>query len=748
MANSKSTTAALTKAINDEKVARGLTVIKRDPPRRFLALDDWSEAAISSEEFEELRQEVLLTDFPKFITEWDEAITRACYLLFALIESGGLCINNPQQVLPDIKIDTPAAVFGYLKQPVGRRKQDDPFTRQKEDNDEEGEAVAVRQPLHLHGANHLMAFTCYRRIVHKAIEGGNLLPELPLTLRELKKQTTLVWLADYGKPPKWSLIFNRWLKEKIHVLRKNNSVSQTPAVDWNDVRLIALWRLLEKERFPMLIAYRQRKLTVTNLPEKKMQTLLLGKEPKFGKEKRMVVDADDADELMAEDEELPKNFQLVRDFLNLLLADDYKRKQAVEQNKTFSDLPQIKNDHNPDLKHLLLWFLSLTKANLSLQTVYSYGQIVIRFLEEIYPTKFADVTTSDVAGYIDNTCGSPNTVRSVRNNLRRFKEFLEKNKLPTPVINWNSADLKAFEQGRERDILSEAEYQNVRQYVLAESLNKSSNHAEELILLTLLRRCGLRVGEASWLVASNLYGRSELRLRVPKSKTRTGTNRLIPIYLLLDETELKELKDFFQLKKLKDEPSRYLFIEESGERTKAARLGVKAENILKKAGLGGETAHGLRHGLASALFASLYLKSCNGLPPNRFTEILKKFCREDIEKLVVSHPYHIQLILGHADLFVTFDRYIHLVELAVWHAVESCKAQKQSEYIQKKFAEKLLKFDEPQFKPNILKMKLTDDLPLSDINILLVEMKSTGVLSLSDINILLVERLSSLTYLS
>jgi hypothetical protein len=418
MATSKLIIAALTKATRDEKVVSGLTIIKPDPPRRFLALEDWGEAAISPEEFEKLRREVLLSDFPKFNTDLDEAITRACHLLFALIESGGLCVNNPQQILPEIKIDTPPAIFGYLKQPVGRRRQDDQFSRREED-DEEGEAVAVRQPLHLLGANHLLAFTYYRRKIDAATDGENLLPELPLTLRELRKQTTLEWLVGYSKPPKWSLIFNYWLKEKISVLRNEGSVNQPLAVDWNDVRSIALWRLLEKERFPLLLAYRQRKLTVTNLPEKKMQSLLLGKEPKFGKEKRLVADAADSVELMAGDEELPEGFRLVRNFLNLLLADGYKRAQAVAQNKAFSDLPGIKDDDNPDLRHLLLWFLSLTEENLSLQTVFSYGQIVVRFLEEIYPNRFADVTTSDVAGYMDNTCGSPNTVRTVRTDLRK-----------------------------------------------------------------------------------------------------------------------------------------------------------------------------------------------------------------------------------------------------------------------------------------------------------------------------------------
>ena len=722
MATSKLITDALTKATSDDKVASGLTIIKPDPPRRFLALDDWGEAAISPEEFDNLRREVLLSDFPKFNTDLDEAITRACHLLFALVESGGLCVNNPQQVLPEIKIDTPAAIFGYLKQPVGRRKQDDQFSRREED-DEEGEAVAVRQPLHPLGANHLLSFTYYRRKIDEATDGENLLPDLPSTLRELRKQTTLEWLAGYAKTPKWSLIFNHWLKEKISVLRNEKPVNQTLALDWNDVRSIALWRLLEKERFPLLLAYRQRKLTVTNLPEKKMQSLLLGKEPKFGKEKRLVADdADDSVELMAGDEELPKGFRLVRDFLNVLLTDGYNRTRAVEQNKAFSDLPEIKDDNTSDLRHLMLWFLSLTNENLALRTVFSYGQIVVRFLEEIYPNRFADVTTSDVAGYLDNTCGSPNTVRSVRTDLRKFKEFLEKSKLPVPAVNWNSADLKAFEQGRERDILSEAEYQNVRRAVLAKiQKDDFADRAEEVVLLTLLRRCGLRVGEASWLVGGNLHGRSELRLRVPKSKTRTGTNRLIPIHLLLDEAELQELKDFFESKKLEDESLRFLFIDESGERTKAARLGVKAENILRRAGLGGETAHGLRHALASALFAALYLKSCIDAAPNRFTEILRKFCRPEIEEAAATHPYHIQLILGHADLFVTFDRYIHLVEIAVWHALESWKTQGESEKIQRKFAAKLLRIDDQQLKSKLLKTNLTDDLSLPEINKMLIE---------------------------
>nr|MBA3441426.1 hypothetical protein [Pyrinomonadaceae bacterium] len=39
------------------------------------------------------------------------------------------------------------------------------------------------------------------------------------------------------------------------------------------------------------------------------------------------------------------------------------------------------------------------------------------------------------------------------------------------------------------------------------------------------------------------------------------------------------------------------------------------------------------------------------------------------EAKVVEHPFHLQLLMGHADIATTFGWYIHLFDVAVAHAV-------------------------------------------------------------------------------
>ena len=694
-----------------------------------MALKDWSETELKQEEFDALRKEVLNADFPKFNAVHDEIITRACHLLFALVESGGLCVNQPQRILPKIKLNRRMAVAGYLNQPVGRKKEINDLQNggpEKNDAvktaaaDETGEEVAVRQPLHLLGANQLLSFTYYRRKIDEALEGDLLLPELPSDFKYIKSEITLDWLSDFKGVPVWSRIFDYWLKKKIALLRKEKF--SEIKVSWNDVKEIALWRLLEKERFPLAVAYRQRKVTTTNLPESKMQRIFAGASIGYEKSQHLFKEKTEGADLITGDEELPGEFKNVREYLDRLIA------EGCDREKVITEIDKLLSSGGrkavSDTKHTLEWFLQMLQVKkLSLQTVYSYGQIVVRFLEELYPVKFHEINTSDVAGYIDNTCGSPNTIKNVRGTLKRFTKFLKNNKLPAPSIEWNSKTLKAFEQGRERDVLTEEEYQKIRKHLLDQyALDKSAENLKDVILLTLLRRCGLRIGEVSWLTAEDFWGMGQMQLKVPRSKTKTGAKRLLPLYLLLDAEELSEVNEFIkQIKGNSSTASTNFLFEENEKQTAAAKLGVRAERILRKAGFRGETAHGLRHALATSLFALLYLETTTHLATNRFTEVLQKFCPPNQQTSFIKHPYHIQLILGHADLFVTFDRYIHLVEIAVWHLVENTRLQPSTETLSPHSVANILRKDHEHLKIEWLKQNLPDEINLVKINDLLLK---------------------------
>jgi hypothetical protein len=235
------------KAEQKEKIRQGLTVLQENPPLRILALDDWGELSITRNEFDLLRKEILHCNFTKFETLCDEMIERSCFLLFSLIESGGLCVRKPQNIITKLKIDRDSIILGYLALPT-----------QRQDLEEE-EPVFCRQPLHILGRNHLLAFVYFRVKAQNALENDLLLPDLPKNLTEFRQLTSLNWLNDLKVKPNWKAIFQLWLNHKISLFRKKETNA-----DWEDIRKIALWNLFDKEQFPIISAYRQRKFSTAN----------------------------------------------------------------------------------------------------------------------------------------------------------------------------------------------------------------------------------------------------------------------------------------------------------------------------------------------------------------------------------------------------------------------------------------------------------------------------------------------------
>lgn len=154
----------------------------------------------------------------EYETGTDEVIVRSCLLLFALVESGGLCVAHPERMLPKVKLDRRAALLGYLRQPgknaetakntviptteteangsaqisVDNVDAENPANEEpaapgaERKNDEEiepdEEEIGMRQPLHLLGRNHLLAFTYFRLKIQKETDGKSLLllPALPI----------------------------------------------------------------------------------------------------------------------------------------------------------------------------------------------------------------------------------------------------------------------------------------------------------------------------------------------------------------------------------------------------------------------------------------------------------------------------------------------------------------------------------------------------------------------------------------
>lgn len=202
-----------------------------------------------------------------------------------------------------------------------------------------------------------------------------------------------------------------------------------------------------------------------------------------------------------------------------------------------------------------------------------------------------------------------------------------------------------------------------------------------------MRRLGLRYAEVAWLRVRDFHGIAECRLLLRTSKTRAG-KRTLPVYLLLDRNEQNELLDFVREERDAarargggfDTP---LIRAYDGLPFTARQLGAEITKVLKAAGVEMQTAHGLRHAFASSLLAAWWLKhtvrEADGLAPQGHPfdwarRALAQFGRPEVEGRAVTHADDIRRLLGHADLEVTFERYVHVVDLIVADAVRLAEA--------------------------------------------------------------------------
>ncbi len=693
---------------------------KQDSPLRHLAMPDLGAITdITLAEFDELRRRVVecqdlyaIPKSPKFAT-LAETICRACHLLFALVESGGLCMSHPERAIEEIKIDACGALGGYLRwsgREPQRKIEAGKQPTSNSDNDEEHDAstsgcAGPRHHLYTLGHAHLMTFVYYRVKKGEACDGDLLLPPLPSSLGELKRDAAgqLTWLKNFKGKVEWRRIFRFWLNTQLSDIRHRNTPLPAP-VSWTSIAHLALWRILPRERRALLLAARQNLVATSPLPDSKINDLLAHREiryRKINKKERIAItttanltsqssqaeyarlgleqtetallDVDETSKENAVESKRDVDRQQVIAFLATLKTDDTKKVEVIKAAKSLADSAELICDADDDLRYLLRWVSTLLRTRKELSTAHTYASRVIRAMHAFDDKPLSRCTTEDIAAYLENY-ESPNSVRNVRGTLEDFDNYLIESKGASPGrINWQDRSLLAYEQYRERDCITEDEYRRVREAVIHNASDEPLR-LRRLSLLTLLGRCGLRADEAAWLASSNFLGWTQARLLVIRSKTRAGRKRMLPLYLLLDEQEQDEVRRYVSLCK-SENAKRFLFANDKGERVTAHALGRETEALLRAGGVQSETAHGLRHAFATGLFAAWWLQltgsSGDAAMPNASwaRRALEMYGRPGIESRAVSHAYHIQLLLGHADLRVTFDRYIHVVDLACADAV-------------------------------------------------------------------------------
>ncbi len=752
-----------------EELEKEYAAEKSDTPLRFLALPPLHKSTkISLADFDRLRAAAIaddtITGIPrrKHETSSAEIIVRACHLLFALVESGGLGAGAPEREIARLRINVAEACYGML-QPVSARAPN-----QKTENSkaaEDGLAVVgddlnsatsaaevemmpllnqgLRQPLYALGRFHLNSFIRLRVNKQKAQGDGEsrLLPELKISGAELKEiVVSLPWLESLPNKSKitWESVFRHWLRQHLLIL-----CNKTEKVNWSDVARLAAWRVLPRERYPFLIAARRRLFQSVPLTEAKIESIFALEAPVFSKTSRAPFEAfgdsatapdkendslylsaseqnlfgefDDDDEDDPEDKIISRqsqrldksapesNYKHASGILSLLRARNAKKTDLRKSLLVWADDEILSGSGENDLRNLLRWSGSVLEQS-EISTAQTYGDKVLRALYAMPHAPFAEWTTEDVAEYLENysTAASVNIVRS---SLQQFDKYLIKENLADENhVAWNSRLLKAPATYSARDVLSNDEYTKVREMITA-SADEESLKLRQLCLLTLLRRCGLRVGEAEWLTPRNfMRGYSKWALEITHSKTRAGLRKL-PLFLLLDEQEIYEMRQFVRLQTNKTQQT--LFLDARGNPSTAHALGREAEKLLRRAGIEGETAHGLRHAFANSLFASFWLNLTDARAPegrsNPARRAFKQYTRQEIEgRAVLREPVLIQQLLGHSDLRVTFERYIHLLELAGADAVwlyENDAAT--TDFINVKVAANILGMDEKLFRREV-----------------------------------------------
>lgn len=721
-------------------------------PLRFQSLPPlYKSTKISLDDFERLRDAVIsdqtIVKIPrrKHETSWAEVIVRSCHLLFALIESGGLNSGSPEKEITRLKINVAEARFGLL-QPVAPREakkinETASIAGSNLAGKEKLEATAaaeepdfqikgLRQPLYALGRLHLNSFVRLRVTKQKARDGEKLLPALEIKRAEFTEAAGhLPWLDSLPDKSNmtWQHIFRGWLRHHLLIL-----CGVAEKVNWSNVAQLAAWQLLPREHYPFLIAARRRLFQATPLPEAKIKSIYAEEIPVFTKTSRaalspanenpkeivaennrqyIVIDEqnyaeteDIEDEIVpqrnsnADKAEATSNYRYASQILSMLRKSQEKKTFLADSLLNQAASTSLKGAGESDLRNLLRWSARVLKDN-EISTAHTYAAKVLRALYSMPQMPFSEWKTEDVAEYLENYA-TADSVKIVRNSLKQFDDFLVKENLAAENhVAWSSRLLQAPAVYSARDVLSNAEYLKVRELVI-DSGAEERLKLRQLCLLTLMRRCGLRSGEAAWLTPLNFFkGFKKWELEITRSKTRAGLRKL-PLYLLLDERELSEMRQFVGRQSLDDDLERPLFADEAGNQSTAHFLGREAEKLLRRAGIENDTAHGLRHAFASSLFASFWLNLTEYRiaenQSNALREAFKHYARPEIEGRAAPKLVLIQQLLGHADLRVTFERYVHLLELAgadaVWLYENDAAAT--PDFINVKVAANILGMDE------------------------------------------------------
>ena len=685
---------------------------------------------LSLSDYEHLRQRILfdseeLESIPKHPHQGSvaETLSRACQMTFAIIDGGGLLSRSPDIELLKLRINIQDARLGFLSPPRSssvlslsteseKTKADTPEENLLPKDNKIIPVTNIRIPLFASGTVAYCSFVRYRIEKQNAKDGENLvtpIPDLsPSEITELKEK--LVWLESLSKPEdfKWKKVIKVWLNFQI-----KQCFGHKLEITWKELAKLAAWRLDELDRYSFMTSLRRNLFLTTTLPDGKLNDIYsaannfnfipsrkYSAEP-VNKEEEPFLPAvigslpSDPEDDEAGEDILYKASSATDENLGLSAKEFVRTSQIIASIKTKQKgiraarkflQNEIKNLtstplKNKDLQQLIVFSEKKLGGGNSRSTVFTYASRLQRALFAMSGTSFSQLTTDDIAEYIDNYSTTA-SIENVLNPLQQFDNHLIDNNLAAAGhIDWASKSLKVKNFTATRDIITEEEFIRICKTLLDSNNLSPAEKNQCHCLLLLLRRCGLRAGEAAALTVHNFTKGCNTQLNITHSKTRAG-RRSLPLYLLLDDAEHKLILDYLRSKAFSSD-NKFLFTSEKNLPLSAAQIGRITQRLILLGGISGETGHGLRHAFANSLLSSFWLKISadsqnNKTYQNPFRAALEKFTRNNVEGRAVPNENCIRLLMGHADLRVTFQRYFHLLELVGADAV--CQAEHSSNY--------------------------------------------------------------------
>lgn len=658
--------------------------------RRLALKNPIDSKLMSPPEITELCRQITTKPLPVYVAVESELISRGCALILLLVAGGGASVAFPVKLIEQLKINPDEAQRGYVRWSVAapRNKKLGRLLGRKADK-----ARGPRQFLYGDSQCHLLAFVRFRINRMNAKVGDVLLPPVNKDLLAAARKD-LSWLKSVKGKVTWSSIFRAWMENQL----QNFGFKQEKIV--GTITEGSLWHLYRHEP-PLLLGARRGNIIVAPLPDKQFLELLpvssafsvleTGKKEAFNSidaeeflenSDSAMMFAEKGEDNSSEDERNSASSE-IRAFLRRIVDGATSYREAADEAKEMLKIDVFKPLTTKDYYYLLKWLVAKfdfgsgkRKRVTSLQT---YAKRLLRLIDAFPDTPFAEITLDDMTLYLSqySTANAAKFYRAVAANFHKY--LRDKEGINVIEIDWKSPRLQFYSGYREQGVITETQFQSALECVGASS--RLSPQQMRIILL-LLRRLGLRCAEAAWLTLGDFDGISECRLLIEQSKTRAG-KRALPVYLLLSENEQAELFDFIdERRKISRErqPDAPLFELADGSPVEAAQIGAETTKVLKAAGIEHKTAHGLRHAFATGLVAAWWLRqkeeefdanqTDNNQESDWARQALKQFARVEVEGRAVEYADDIRLLLGHADLEITFERYVHVIDLITADAVQ------------------------------------------------------------------------------